>query len=93
MYNSLSIYQTKYYENIRYLLYHAQPLRNISIVPVAAKQHYYANKPTIITALLLNWQKPINICYCSFNEVSVRRKNSASKKFDLTIHFELMINF
>jgi len=38
-------------------------------------------------------QKKINICCCSFNKISMKRKKSAAKNFDLTINFDVMINF
>jgi len=47
-----------------------------------AKQHYYArsrSKP-VITELQLNLQKHINMCCCSFNKVSMKRKKLSCKK-------------
>jgi len=61
-----------------------------------AKQHYYArsrNKPTVTTELQLNLQEHINICCCSFNKVSIKRKTLMEENFDLTIIFDLTINF
>jgi len=40
----------------------------------------------------LNLQKHVNIYYCNFNKMSIK-KNSAVRNFDLTINFDLMVNF
>ena len=91
MHNGLSIYQTKTtflaLQCLSYILFNRL---------VVGKHHCYAwsrNKPTIITELQPTLQKHIYIC-CSFNKVSMKRKNTLRQEnFDLTIDFDLMINF
>jgi len=85
----MSIYQTKYCKStflalpcLSYILFNR---------PVKGMQHYYArscNKPTIITKLQLNLQKHINICCCSFNKVSMKKKKLLQENFDLMINFD-----
>jgi len=82
MHNGLRIYQAKHCKTTFLALPCISYIGYYSIVRQWAKQHYYArsrNKPAIITELQLNVQKDINICCCSFNNVSMR-KNSCCHK-------------
>jgi len=60
-----------------------------------AKQPFVRNrnKTINITELQLNLQKYDNVCYCGFNEISIKRKKTVlQEKFDPTMNFDLMIN-
>jgi len=75
----------------RFLPHHAYAAYNSIVLQwakVLSRQklqqtHYYYR-------MQLNLQNHVNICCCSFNKVSMKRKNSAARNFDLTINFYLM---
>ena len=65
----------------------------ISINEKWPKQHYYVRsrkKSSIMSEFQLNLQKHVNICCCSLYKV---KTNCATRTFDLTTNFYLMINF
>ena len=82
MYNGLSIYQTKHCKT----MFLALPCLTFVIFncPVVSKKQYYhiknCNKLVIITELQQNMQKHINVCCCSFNKISIKRKKLCCKK-------------
>jgi len=41
----------------------------------------------LISEYQLNFQKHVNICCCSFDKISIKKKNCAARNFDLMINF------
>jgi len=73
---------------LSYILFNRPVVGKTALLRQKSQQtHYY-----YITATKL--AKHINICCCSFNQVSMKKKKTLlQENFDLTINFDLMINF
>jgi len=71
--------------------------KRTSCGPIVAKQHYCIRsrkQSNIISEFQLKLQKHVNFCCCSFNKIRIKiKKKLCYKNIDLTINFDLMINF
>ena len=94
MHNKFSNHQTNYCKTtflaltcLSYILINRPVVAKTALLPKKSQ------KPTIITVLQVNLQKRSNNCCCSFNKVSMKRKNSAARKFWLNDKFWLNYKF
>jgi len=95
MHIGLSIYQNKYFKTtflsptspvLDHIQSSSSGQNNIITLEIAT------NRLFITKELQLHLKKQINMC-CSFNKISIKKKNWSARKVDPTINFDLIINF